>query len=61
MEDGDVYLRLCIRQYAAQQDIDEYVRDRLLKNANLKPHRTAWWLYLNPVVLFGWALSRFAK
>jgi hypothetical protein len=60
MEDGDLYLRLCIRQYAAQQDIDEYVRDRLLKNANQKPHR-AWWPYLNPVVLFGWALSRFAK
>ena len=37
MEDVDTYLRLCIKQYAAQQDLDEYVRERLLKDANRKP------------------------
>jgi hypothetical protein len=37
MEDIDCYVRLCMRQYAAQQDLDEYWRDRLLKTANLKP------------------------
>ncbi len=37
MEDIDTYLRLCLRQYAAQQDLEEYWRDRLLKAANEKP------------------------
>lgn len=37
MEDIDSYLRLCLRQYAARQDLEEYWRDRLLKAANEKP------------------------
>lgn len=37
MEDGDIYLRLCMRKYAAQQNLDEYHRERLMKAANEKP------------------------
>jgi hypothetical protein len=59
MEDIDVYLRLCMRQYAAKQDLDEYRRERLLKAANEKPGAVS--TLLAPFHTLGLRLARIEK
>lgn len=61
MDDLDSYLRLCMREYAARQDLDEYWRARLLKDANARPGSSVWWSLLNPVYIFSIVIARLAR